>query len=345
MVLIRVVPTLIRRAVVAVHYSSLPILVLCVDLGCSGCGPVLRVQRTPVVATAPPTSVAGVPFYTKRARCRQEIVWLQPIYTLTLTALIPDKNGTLQSHPRGAVILSRSAFVSSSLTDLIKLLNNRPTDEGTVQRSWQTVVALASANTVSADFASLDPKDRILVGRSAAPVVYVDYANQYFINAKSPLAGTANLDAKLAPDGSLTEASGQRTDNTLQTVSSALPISTIITGELGLGGKSLAPSGSVEAFQLTISATGFRHTLARQVDYPTDQTPCPLAADIGLNDATEYKREDVLPPSNNNSAQKNQATTTDKPPASDGQNPQPPASTDKKDGGSESEASTGPSNE
>jgi hypothetical protein len=268
-------------------------VVLLLSLSSIGCGVALRVNHRPAGTTGTPTSVPGVPFYPKRARCRQEVVWVEPIYTLTLVALLPDKNGALQSHPRGVVVLSRSNFESQEVVDFMKVLNNRPTDEGTVLTYWQKVVARADANVLSRDFSSLAVADRILAGRSAAPAVYVDYADQYYVNAKLPVAGSANVDAKVAADGSLSEASGQVQTQTLQTILSALPVSSVITGGLGLGGKSIAATGEIEAFQLTIAISGYRHTLARFVDYPSSSAPCPVATDITLADAAEYKREDI----------------------------------------------------
>jgi hypothetical protein len=67
----------------------------------------------------------------------------------------------------------------------------------------------------------------------------------------------------------------------------------VITGGLGLGGKSIAAVAEVEAFQLTVSISGYRHTLARFVDYPGTSAPCPVATEITLAESTEYKREDI----------------------------------------------------
>ena len=82
-------------------------------------------------------------------------------------------------------VLSRSSFESQEVVDFMKVLNNRP-DEGTVLSYWQKVVARADSHVLSRDFSSLGVGDRILAGRSAAPAVYVDYADQYYVNAKVP---------------------------------------------------------------------------------------------------------------------------------------------------------------
>jgi hypothetical protein len=281
-----------RRISAPVFIAAAAALLL---LPSTGCGTALRISHRPVGSTANPVPIPGVPFYAKRARCRQEVVWFEPIYTLTLAALLPGKDGALQTHARGAVVLSRSSFESQEVIDFMKVLNNQPSEEVTVMNGWKKIVTRADPHVLSRDFASLGATDRILAGRSAAPAIYVDYADQYYVNAKIPVAGSANVDAKVAADGSLSEASGQVETKTLETILNALPISSLITGGLGLGGKSIADVGKVEAFQLTVSISGYRHTLARFVDYPSTSPPavCPVAPDIALADATDYKREDI----------------------------------------------------
>jgi hypothetical protein len=262
----------------------------------SGCS-AMRVSHQPATSTVSTGSVPGVPFYPKKARCRQEIVWFEPIYTLTLAALIPDKDGTLQSHPRGAVVLSRSKFMDPEVSNFIKLLNNPQVDVDTVTRNWAKVVALSDSGVLGRDFSSLTSTDRILAHRASAPSVYVDYADQYYVNAKVPLSGTAQLDAKVADDGSLSEASAQVENKTLDTILGALPISSVITGGLGLAGKGLKTPENAETFQLTVAVTGYIHTLAKFVDFPKDSKVCPVATEIAFADADEYKREEMTAPS------------------------------------------------
>ncbi len=265
-------------------YRSWLMIVVLAGL-CPGCT-AMRITHT---QAGRKEEIPGVPFYSKKGACRQEIVWLEPIYNLSLAALIPDKNNALQPHPTGAVSLSRTAFQSVDVQGFVKTLARGPTDADTVLRAWGKVVAASDASVLSRDFGHLADDDRILAGRSATPVAVVDYSDRYYVNARVPLAGSANLDAKVAADGSLTEVSAQTQDTTLQTILSALPISTLITGALGSPVKGVVPTAS-ETFQLTISVTGYRHTLARAVPYAD---PCPMPSDLKLENATEYKREDV----------------------------------------------------
>jgi len=283
--------------------------VVLVSLG--GCA-VMRVTHAPAADTKAKGSLPGVPFYPKKARCRQEIVWFEPVYTLTLAALVPDKDGALQSHPKGAVVLSRTKFMAPDVNEFTKLLNNPDADVGTLKRDWAKVVALSDASFLSRDFASIASSDRILASRSAAPSVYVDYADQYYVNARVPLSGSANVDAKVADDGSLSEASAQVENKTLDTILSALPIGSIITGGLGLPGKGVAPPGEVETFQLTVSVNGYLHTLAKFVEFPKDAKVCPIANDIPFGSADEYKREEMTSPTDNKSKGDDSGTTTSK---------------------------------
>jgi hypothetical protein len=303
------------RCIFALNFSRsiafwVPIATVALLLASTGCGTALRVSHRNAGSTASPTSIPGVPFYAKKARCREEVVWLEPIYSLTLTAIIAGKDGALQNHPRGTLVLSRASFMSEDVKVLMKSVSNGG-DESTILTNWRKVVPLIDPQILSRNFAFLKPDDRILVGSSSAPVVFVDYNDQYYVNAKLPFAGSANVDAKVAQDGSLSEASGQVQSQTLQTILSALPTSSLITGALGLGTKAIEP-GKVEAFTLTVSISGYRHTLARFVDYPQGITntansnarsalpPCPGVKEISFADADEYKREDLSATPNGN---------------------------------------------
>jgi hypothetical protein len=297
-------PSVLALVFARLKWALLAIATLTAILTFTGCGSALRISHRSTGTNASTTSVPGVPFYVKRARCRQEVVWLEPIYTLTLTAMIPGKDGTLQSRPSGSMVLPRSSFVRDEVKDLIKTVTNGG-DETTVLANWRKVTPLISSNVQTRGFSSLTAEDIILLGSSAAPVVFVDYTDQYYVNAKLPWAGSANVDAKVAEDGSLTEASGQVETKTIETLLS--PVNTAITGALG-SGKDLEP-GKVAVFTLTVALSGYRHTLARLVDYPSSTsskaangvvtigTPaCPVVQAIPFGEASEYKREDLSQP-------------------------------------------------
>ena len=179
-------------------------------------------------------NVDGVPFFVKKAKCREEVVWLEPIYNLSLSANATDKNGKLQPQPPGSLALSRSIFISQQVTNLIKLINEGTATLDTVQRYWTQVAAQLSAATLARQANDLpfqsDNRDLILIRRSSSAVPYVDYSDQFFLNARVPISGNANVATKLAADGTLTEGSAQIQNNTLQTILSAIPISSLFGG-------------------------------------------------------------------------------------------------------------------
>ncbi len=261
---------------------------------CASCSAVRVSHVAGSTPNAPASKVSGVPFYPKKAKCRQEVVWLQPVYTLTLSVIQTDAKGTPQAKALGSVTLSRSLFDKQEVREFLALVAKGAKDENTVLSAWAKLADLASKATspLTVDFNGMATEDRILAGRSAAAFVYVDYSDQYYINARVPLAGSANLSTKVAADGSLTEATTQVQNTALQTILQSLPISTLITGGLGLTPtKGFVPEE--EVFQVAIAVSGFRHTLAKFTDF---RTPCQVVADIALNDADEYKREDLSSP-------------------------------------------------
>ena len=86
------------------------ILVAVILIGATAGCTALRITHSPAGSAAKTAPVEGVPFFPKKGVCQQQIVWLEPIYNLSLATLVPDKNNALQSHPKGAVALSRTAF-------------------------------------------------------------------------------------------------------------------------------------------------------------------------------------------------------------------------------------------
>src|SRR5260370_9551542 len=70
--------------------------VVCFSFLLQSCLSTVRIKRDPLDATAleeakKSTDTEGIPFYVKRALCKQQSVWLQPIYTLTLKRTVTSK--------------------------------------------------------------------------------------------------------------------------------------------------------------------------------------------------------------------------------------------------------------
>ena len=113
--------------------------------------------------------------------------------------------------------------------------------------------------------------DVYLASNTISPDVYVDYSTVYYLNTKSPLAGSSQVSGKLADDGSLTESAAQVESKTLATFLGLLPVSdvlkTIATGALPFGIEEAvvqcASPGALKAtydFDLKIASKAIKRT-------------------------------------------------------------------------------------
>jgi hypothetical protein len=177
----------------------------------------------------------GVPFYLKVGACKKLSVWLEPQYTLTLTLAV-DKRPPI-TH---TLTLTRSAYTSDpDVKNLLKTLAgisgkhpiNRADPFGCpakLRDQWEDPKVLA--NIVPLEEIEDRPgiaqaaaaHNIILVSNAATVTTAVDYSHVYYMNAKTPWIGTAQVDAKLADDGTLTEGSGQVDDETWSTILSTI---------------------------------------------------------------------------------------------------------------------------
>jgi hypothetical protein len=276
----------------------------CVLLGTftmAACLSTVRVKRDPVPVTdkeKKSTSVSGVPFYIKVAKCKQETSWLQPFYTLTLkkTSIFKfvDEKAAKTKDPTAkppesvvrftvTKVLSLSQFSSVDVRNL-KAMLSKPGPADTLQAkaiedTWKKISDLTDYLPLAVSEDTLvGSSDAILTTNTAVAEAVVDYSRVYYYNAPRPWVGTSQLDAKLAGDGTLTEASAQVQGQTLSTILSALPISTLLTKAAGAGAAAATapPADAVEEtfqYDLTIVEDGYTHTHNRYVDFAL---PCPV---------------------------------------------------------------------
>jgi hypothetical protein len=176
----------------------------------------------------------GIPFYRKRGVCNRESVWIEPQYTLSLTIradLEPPLNHTMN--------LSRSGFESGNARSLVARLKALKKAYGPVELppsecpaslgpEWDSV-ANNPAFHVEEDLdrdgrlAGAAVRHNVLLATNTAKLAAaVDYTHVYYLNSISPWSGTAQVDAKLGSDGTLTEGSGQIQDTTWSTVLTAI---------------------------------------------------------------------------------------------------------------------------
>jgi hypothetical protein len=270
----------------------------------SGCLSTVRVKRDPLQMTENAkknTNVSGVPFYVKVAKCKQETSWLQPFYTLTLkkTSIFKfvDEKAAKAKNPAAkppesvvrftvTKVLSLSQFGSTDVRNLKAMLSKPgpadPAQAKAIEDAWKKISDLADYLPLAITEDTLvSSSDATLATNTAVAEAVVDYSRVYYYNAPRPWVGTSQLDAKLASDGTLTEASAQVQGQTLSTILSALPISALITKAAGAGAVAAEvppPEAIEETFQyeLTIVEDGYTHTHDRYVDFVL---PCQIAKD------------------------------------------------------------------
>ena len=286
---------------------------LLVVTGCS----TLQVKRA-AAPTLPPSAsqsgkteeVAGVPFYVKKAVCLQTVVWLEPVYTLTLEMdSVPSESsgnppgdsagkppgdgkppsaGKVTSESIGSTSLSLSQYQSGVTQALMRAVNGG-SSESEIRNEWRAVANQAGTPYEPTGFPPAG--DRILISNSSDPQVYVDYSQPYYLNARRPLAGSSKLDTKLASDGTLTEASVEVTDTTIESIGTAVKsISGAVTPFAAA--RSTRSSGPTSQAKLTIAVGGFKHTLSRYD--ASSSLPCSVGA-AEMSPPYRYTRADVSP--------------------------------------------------
>jgi hypothetical protein len=260
-----------------------------------GCASTVRINKAPTADALKTTEVKGVPFYVKVAKCKQETSWLQPVYVLTLkkttTYQFIDEKAAKAANPNakppdpvvrtGAKTLCLSQFNTDDVKKLRALLikpgDATPNDVKDIEAQWAVVAAWPDYVAVAVDEDTLiGSKDVFEVSNTSAPEAVVDYTTTYYYNAPRPWVGSSQIDAKLAADGTLTEGSAQVQSQTLSTILSALPISTLLTKAAGAGAvvaAALPPDATKQTtqYELTITESGYTHTHSR---YQPLTLPC-----------------------------------------------------------------------
>jgi hypothetical protein len=272
----------------ALYPSAIPALLLTFLVGLTGCRTAQVTKAKAPVSANKTDKLDGIPFYIKKAACKHEVVWLEPIYTLTLEEITTPEgaNAKPQTTPRGAAVLSLSQYQEDpAVQKFLKALSQVGAQFEDVLKAWDDITKVPYTPTKFPD-----AKNRVLVSNANTPDVYVDYAETYYINAKNPVAGSAKVDTKLGSDGTLTEASAEIESKTLETLLG--PINAAITAGLPLAAKAEAQvKAPLKQLKLTTEVSGFKHTFSR-ID-PSTTFPCPvISADI-LPSPSNYSREGV----------------------------------------------------
>jgi len=248
------------------------------------------VQVTKAKAPDSPNKTAkldGIPFYVKKAGCKHEVVWFEPIYTLTLEEITTPEGGNAkpQTTARGSAVLSLSQYrEDTNVQTFLKDLSKVGAQFEDVLKDWNAITKVPYTPTQFPENA----KDRVLASNTNTTTTYVDYAETYYINAKNPLAGSAKVGAKLASDGTLTEASVEIESKTLETLLG--PINAAITAGLPLAAK-VEGKPAAKQLKLTTEVSGYKHIFSR-ID-ASKSFPCSVIAADKLPSPADYSRESV----------------------------------------------------
>jgi len=206
----------------------------------------------------------GIPFYNHYGVCTQDTVWLEPQTTLTLTVTPEGGKPVTQT-----MTLNNLAFHdhdpaldpslnANNLVASLKALQgpheissaDSPYCPSVVAGHWQDIGKKYGVVPIDETPAGIEAARQqgnlVPISNTAEIGTAVDYSRVYYLNAKTPLTGTASVDAKLNSDGTLGEGSASVDDETLSTVLTTL-------GTLGSGG--LTAWSTVKAASITGQAT------------------------------------------------------------------------------------------
>ena len=245
------------------HLKSWLVTTVCVSsLGLGGCGTVYQIKEGAA-------RVHGVPFYVKTGACRQEQVYLE---TLVRVTLLESKAGKFE--PIKSVLATGTNYHQKAAT-----LSGDPR------------VFVKNLPDITGELRAFAANETVLVSNTATMEARVDYLKQYYVNVTRPLVGSASAAAKLAADGTLTEATGEVEDSTLSTLLDLLPINAFLTSKFAPP----APEDAKESpeFRLQVEPVLVRHTLFK-VHLDADAAKCDPAKLPELTKANaNYRRENV----------------------------------------------------
>lgn len=233
-----------------------------------GCMSSVRVYRSNSLTEQP----RGIPFYVKTGVCKQETTWLEPQYILTYES----KAGAASRGPLEKV-LNRSEFLNQEVQTFIA----DPSNTALLRRIFDDPRAYPGPNSINeSDPASITGQEMLgnwmRVSNTGAVEAVVDYADVFYLNSARPLAGTTQVDAKLAADGTLTEGSAQLNDQTLATIAST--ISSLVSSAT-TAAKFVGLDAQVE-IKITVKTRVYKHTHSQYPSLGKSATPatCPALA-------------------------------------------------------------------
>jgi hypothetical protein len=221
----------------------------------TGCFSSVRVTNSKSLDSPP----KGIPFYAKTGACKQETVWLEPQYTLAYE--LPKPALPVEK------VLNRRRYLSKEVQTFILTSG----DEAKWKDTIMTEPGPDLVDETNPDEIKKEVHDGnwMEASNTGAIEAVVDYSNVFYLNSARPLAGTTQVDAKLGPDGTLTEASAQVNDQTLATVASV--VSSLVSSA-STAAKILATDGHTETqVPVKVTVKVYKHTHSQYLP-PIDST-------------------------------------------------------------------------
>jgi hypothetical protein len=259
-------------------------------IGLAGCHDtaIVKVADRSWVASEkkPADKLPGIPFFAMKGVCQRESIWLEPQYTITLDVIVDDAPPVTRSFT-----LSRQGYESAKAKEVLALLRSLQTPPkeklpltpercpAHVSEQFNAIDHIPDSKPHCVEGATFGPntppcKENLsFVANTAHAESVVDYDHIYFLNTRSPWNGSAQVAAKLAPNGTLTEGSAQRDDETLNSILSA--ISTVGASLVGGGTAAAAAAGGIAPVAATLQSRAKTKTPAKE-SHETPKTLPPV---------------------------------------------------------------------
>lgn len=195
--------------------------------------------------------VPGIPFYNKRAVCRQETVYQQDLVKLTYRVYRLSHSDVTGLETSAVLIYANERLVDRATAALpvVARLRMQPSSEAVWRRMAHAFELLPQPDLAKWQ----DISGLWLVKNETVPFVYVDYDNPHYLNVERPVQGSASATTKLSGDGTLTEATAQIEDSTLGTIAGAIPFGDLVGEAFNLDEKG-EQSGPTIPFRTSLDA-------------------------------------------------------------------------------------------
>ncbi len=242
-------------------YTPAVLLLTLLTTACLGTARITTGNTNPI---ADNTHLDGIPFYPKRAVCRQDTIWLEPLYALTREDTYREQQPTTKAGtpaPTTKTIKQTKIARRSELSDpcstpedpskcpaikSLQLLDNlqkaladaQPTDAQPTMDSTKLKAineAWTGINvTKSLIVTDVEQRNVVLASNTRTSDFFTDYTKPYYFNTRMPWLGSSTANASLDKDGSLTNGTATADNQTAQAILNVLPISAVLSKALGL---------------------------------------------------------------------------------------------------------------